>query len=211
MTIGRPVPASFAVSPVVAILRGGDPAALLPTCEALLDAGVVHLELTTNTEGWADAIRILRARGDAVVGAGTVLTTDDVARTADAGGTFVVSPVTDEAIAAAAAEAGLDWYPGAATPTEIVRAWDLGATAVKVFPARAAGGPGLLADVRAPLPHIPLMPTGGVGIADIAAYRDAGAIAVGLGSPLLGDALRGGSLTALADRARAALAEATRG
>jgi len=211
MTARRPVPASFATSPVVAIVRGGDPAALLPTCEALLDAGIVHLEITTNTEGWEDAVRTLSAREGAVIGAGTVLTADHVARTVAAGGTFVVAPNTSEEVAAAAAEARIDWYPGALTPTEIVHAWELGATAVKVFPARSAGGPGFLADVRAPLPHIPLMPTGGVALGDIAAYRAAGAIAVGLGSPLLGDALRGGSIDELAERARTALAEATRG
>lgn len=211
MTARRPVPASFAASPVVAIVRGGDPAFLLPTCEALLDAGIVHLEITTNTEGWEEAVRVLSAREGAVIGAGTVLTADHVARTAAAGGTFVVAPNTDETVGAAAAEAGLDWYPGALSPTEIARAWDAGATAVKVFPARSAGGPAYLADVRAPLPHIPLMPTGGVALADIPAYRAAGAIAVGLGSPLLGDALRGGALSDLTERARIALAEATRG
>lgn len=211
MSARLPLPGTFATSPVVAIVRGGDPAFLLPTCETLLDAGIVHLEITTNTDGWEDAIRVLAAREGAVIGAGTVLDADHVTRTAAAGGTFVVAPNTSEAVAAAAADAGLAWYPGAYTPTEILHAWDLGATAVKVFPARSAGGPGYLADVRAPLPHVLVMPTGGVALTDIAAYRSAGAVAVGLGSPLLGDALRGGSLAELADRARTALAEATHG
>lgn len=211
MTVRQPLPSSLAGSPVVAIVRGGDPAFLLPTCEALLDAGIVHLEITTNTEGWEDAIRTLSVREGAVIGSGTVLNAEHVARTVAAGGTFVVAPNVSAEVGAAAAGAGIGWYPGALSPTEIVHAWDLGATAVKVFPAKSAGGPGYLADVRAPLSHISIMPTGGVALTDIAAYRAAGAVAVGLGSPLLGDALRGGSLDDLAARARTALAEATRG
>lgn len=211
MTDRLPLPASLATSPVVAIVRGGDPRHLMPACEALLDAGVVHLEVTTNTEGWEAAIAALSGRAGAVVGAGTVLTPDHVRRTAGAGGSFVVAPNLAPAVGEAAADAGLGWYPGALSPTEIALAWDLGATAVKVFPARSAGGPAYLADVRAPLDGIPLLPTGGVALDDIPAYRAAGAVAVGLGSPLLGDALRGGPLDALAARARLALEAALHG
>jgi 2-dehydro-3-deoxyphosphogluconate aldolase / (4S)-4-hydroxy-2-oxoglutarate aldolase len=100
--------------------------------------------------------------------------------------------------------------PGALTPTEIAAAWGAGATAVKVFPVSAVGGPAYLKAVRAPLPEVPLVPTGGVGIDDIAAYLAAGAAAVGIGSPLLGDAGDpGGDLVALGERARRAVAAAT--
>ncbi len=103
-----------------------------------------------------------------------------------------------------AAEHGVACYPGGWTPTELLEAWRLGAPAVKLFPA-ASGGPRHLKDVRAPLPHIPLVPTGGVALDQIADYVAAGAVAVGLGGPLVGDALDGGSLSALAQRARVAL------
>jgi 2-dehydro-3-deoxyphosphogluconate aldolase/(4S)-4-hydroxy-2-oxoglutarate aldolase len=95
------------------------------------------------------------------------------------------------------------------TPTEVAAAWAAGATAVKVFPVSAVGGPAYLKAVRAPLPEVPLVPTGGVGIDDIGAYLAAGAVAVGIGSPLVGDAGDpGGDLAALAERARRAVAGA---
>jgi 2-dehydro-3-deoxyphosphogluconate aldolase/(4S)-4-hydroxy-2-oxoglutarate aldolase len=100
--------------------------------------------------------------------------------------------------------------PGALTPTEVAAAWAAGATAVKVFPVSAVGGPAYVKAIRAALPEVPLMPTGGVGIDDIGAYLAAGAAAVGVGSPLLGDAGDpGGDLAALAARARRAVAAAT--
>lgn len=202
---------TLAVSPVVAVIRGGDPRHLMSACETLLDAGVVHLEITTNTEGWEEAIREFGTHPNAVVGSGTVLTPEHATRTAAAGGKFAVAPNTSEAVGRAAADAGLLWIPGALSPTEVVTAWNLGADAVKIFPARSAGGPSYVSDLRAPLGDIALLPSGGIALSDIAAYRAAGAIAVSLGSPLLGDALTGGSLDALADRACTALEESIRG
>jgi 2-dehydro-3-deoxyphosphogluconate aldolase/(4S)-4-hydroxy-2-oxoglutarate aldolase len=99
-------------------------------------------------------------------------------------------------------------YPGAFTPTEIVAAWKAGASAVKLFPAGRLG-PAYLKDVRAPLPDIPVVPTGGVDIASVGGWLAAGAVAVGMGGPLVGDALApDGDLSALAERAAAALAAA---
>jgi len=109
-----------------------------------------------------------------------------------------------EEVARATGARGAPCYPGAFTPTEVVAAWRLGAPAVKLFPA-ATGGPRHLRDLRGPLPDIPLVPTGGVALEQIADYVAAGAVAVGLGGPLIGDALRGGSTAALRERARAAL------
>ena len=97
---------------------------------------------------------------------------------------------------------GVPVIPGALTPTEILQAWRAGASAVKVFPAAQAGGPAYLKAVRAPLPDIPLLPTGGIAVSEAAAYLRAGAIAVGVGNPLLGDAGEdGGDLAALRERA----------
>ena len=99
--------------------------------------------------------------------------------------------------------------PGALTASEVLQAWRTGAAAVKVFPA-SLGGPGYIAALRAPLPHIPLVPTGGVTIETAAGYLEAGAVAVGMGAPLIGDAAAGGSLDGLRERA-AALVAAVRG
>ncbi|MFD0474593.1 hypothetical protein ACFQ0B_44935 [Nonomuraea thailandensis] len=96
---------------------------------------------------------------------------------------------------------GVPVLPGAFTPTEIVQAWSQGAAMVKVFPAGAAGGPGYVRDVRAPLPQIPLVPTGGIRIEDVPGYLQVGARAVGMGSPLLGEACADGDTAALAARA----------
>lgn len=192
---------------VVAILRGGTGEHVAAVAEALIGAGVRCIEITANTAGAAEALADLhRTHGDAVsLGYGTVRSVSDVQLAASLGARFVVAPNTSPEVGAAAAAHRLGWYPGAFTPTEIERAWSLGASAVKVFPASLAGGPEYLRAVRAPLDDIPLLPTGGVEIETIGAYLDAGAVAVGLGSPLIGDALRTGDVQPLGLRARAAL------
>ena len=126
-----------------------------------------------------------------------------------AGAAYLVAPDFRPEVVAWAVERGVPAVPGALTPTEIAAAWAAGATAVKVFPVSAAGGPAYLKAVRAPLPEVPLVPTGGVGLGDIGAYLAAVAAAVGIGAPLLGDAGDpGGDLGALAGRARRAVAAA---
>jgi 2-dehydro-3-deoxyphosphogluconate aldolase/(4S)-4-hydroxy-2-oxoglutarate aldolase len=139
------------------------------------------------------------------LGMGSVTSAEQVSEVLEAGGDFVVSPGVCAEAARAAVQAGVSCYPGGFTATEILTAWGLGAAAVKLFPA-ATGGPRHLRDLRGPLPDIPLIPTGGVAIEQIGGYLDAGAAAVGLGSPLIGDALDGGSLDRLRDRATDALA-----
>jgi 2-dehydro-3-deoxyphosphogluconate aldolase/(4S)-4-hydroxy-2-oxoglutarate aldolase len=140
-----------------------------------------------------------------VLGAGTVLTPEQADAAVDAGATYLVSPVVDLEVIEAARRRGVAALPGALTPTEILRAWRAGAAAVKLFPA-SLGGPGYLRAVKAPLPEVPLVPTGGVGLEEIGGYLRAGALAVGLGGPLVGDAGEGGSLEALRRRAATALA-----
>jgi 2-dehydro-3-deoxyphosphogluconate aldolase/(4S)-4-hydroxy-2-oxoglutarate aldolase len=135
---------------------------------------------------------------------GSVIDAEQAAACLDAGAGFLVSPGLCAEVALYAIEHGVACYPGGWTPTELLEAWRLGAPAVKLFPA-ASGGPRHLKDLRAPLPHIPLVPTGGVALDQIPEYIGAGAVAVGLGSPLVGDALDGGSLSALRERALAAL------
>jgi 2-dehydro-3-deoxyphosphogluconate aldolase / (4S)-4-hydroxy-2-oxoglutarate aldolase len=200
---------------VVAILRATRGDRLERVCDTLLAAGVRCLEITTNTPSGFDAVRrLLSGVGGAgngpEVGVGTVRTAEQVDRAAEAGASFVVAPGTNASVGRRAAELGLAWYPGALSPTEIEQAWQQGATAVKVFPAASAGGPGYLREVRAPLDDIPLVPTGGVRIDDIADYLAAGAVAVGLGGQLVGDSLVSddADLAALRRRAERALAQA---
>jgi 2-dehydro-3-deoxyphosphogluconate aldolase/(4S)-4-hydroxy-2-oxoglutarate aldolase len=194
---------------VVAILRAPDADRFAAVSRALYDAGWRAIEITLTTSGALDAIAEVRDAlpHDALVGAGTVMSPAEVQAVHAAGAQFAVSPVLDDGSVAAAGRLGLPFVPGALTPTEIVRAWQAGAPAVKVSPVVSVGGPGYLSQVGAFLPGIPLLPTGGVQPREVPAYLAAGALAVGLGGPLLGDALApGGDLAGLARRAAELLA-----
>ena len=199
-------------SGVVAILRAARHDHLEAAAEALAQAGITCLELTLTTPGALDSLRRLRATlSDGVaLGIGSVINAEQARASLQAGAGFLVSPGVCPDVAHVAAEAGIACYPGAWTPTEVLTAWGLGAAAVKLFPA-ASGGAAHLKSIRAPLPDIPLVPTGGVAIDQIADYIAAGAVAVGLGSPLTGDALDGGSPAGLARRAAAALSAVAEG
>ncbi|MER7889933.1 bifunctional 4-hydroxy-2-oxoglutarate aldolase/2-dehydro-3-deoxy-phosphogluconate aldolase [Micromonospora sp. NPDC094482] len=202
--------AELTATRILAVIRGTDADAAIAAGTALLDEGVRIVEVALTTPGAARAVEALRAAAPAgsLVGAGTVLTTADVADVAAAGAQFVVTPAVVESIAEAARR-GLPVAAGALTPTEAYTAMRLGASAIKLFPA-SVGGPAYLKAVRDPFPDIPFVAVGGVGLADVPGYLRAGAIAVGVGGPLVGDAASGGDLTALRARARtylAALAE----
>jgi 2-dehydro-3-deoxyphosphogluconate aldolase/(4S)-4-hydroxy-2-oxoglutarate aldolase len=201
-----------AAVPLVAILRAADAGRFLEVGRVLYEAGVRAVEVTLTSTGALEALGRLRAAlpEDALLGVGTVRSAADAERAVDAGATYVVAPDLRPEVVAWAVAHGVPVVPGALTPTEIAAAWAAGATAVKVFPVSAVGGPAYLEAVRAPLPEVPLVPTGGVGLGDIGAYLAAGAAAVGVGSPLLGDAGDpSGDLDALAGRARRAVAAAT--
>lgn len=193
-------------SGVVAILRADRADHLEAVAHELAAAGITCLELTMTTPGTLEALTRLRGGLDTAValGVGSVLDAGAADAALEAGAGFLVSPGVCEEVARAAAARGVPCYPGAFTPTEVLAAWGVGAAAVKLFPA-ATGGPRHLRDIRGPLPDIPLVPTGGVSLEQITDYIAAGAAAVGLGGPLIGDALGGGSTAALRERARAAL------
>jgi 2-dehydro-3-deoxyphosphogluconate aldolase/(4S)-4-hydroxy-2-oxoglutarate aldolase len=197
---------------VVAILRGRRVEHLDAVLDALVEAGVRSLEVTLNTPGAVDAIRRAGTRfgPEVTVGAGTVRTVAELDGAVAAGARFLVSPHTDPALAARAREAGAAYLPGALTPTEIVAAWAAGAAAVKLFPARLAG-PRYLRDIREPLGDIPIVPTGGVSVDNMVEWFAAGAVAVGVGGTLIGDALDGGDLSALSARASALVAAVPHG
>jgi len=205
-----PLPGTFldelARERLLAIVRGPDPAAAIQCALVLLESGIRVLEVSLVT---TDALRVIaevarRAPDGCVVGAGTVLTREDVAHAQDAGARFMVTPALTESVAESVAR-GIPVLAGALTPTEVVTALSLGATAVKVFPA-SIGGPAYLQALRDPLPGAPFVPVGGVDAALAAEYLAAGAVAVGVGSPLVGDAARGGDLDALRGRAATFLA-----
>lgn len=141
-------------------------------------------EITMDSPTALEDISWLRGKKIAV-GAGTVLTRGQATSAVDAGAQFLVSPYLDEELVTWSMDTGVAMVPGALTPSEIVRAWDCGAAAVKVFPASVAG-PQLLRELRGPLGHIPLMPTGGISAENARAFLDAGAIAVGVGGWLTG-------------------------
>ena len=199
----------LAAVPVVAILRAADAGRFLQVGRVLYEAGVRAVEVTLTSAGALEAFGRLREElpGDALLGVGTVRSVADAEAAVGAGAAYLVAPDFRPEVVAWAVERGVPAVPGALTPTEIAAAWAAGATAVKLFPVSAAGGPAYLKAVRAPLPEVPLVPTGGVGLGEIGAYLGAGAAAVGIGAPLLGDAGDpGGDLDALAGRARRAVA-----
>ena len=125
---------------------------------------------------------------------------DDVKRVRDAGGSFAVTPAVAPSVVESA-RLGFPVVAGARTPTECVNAMEQGAVAIKLLPA-SLGGPPYLKALRDPLPGTPFFAVGGVGVKQMVDYFEVGAISVGLGGPLLGDAAAGGSLTQLRDRAR---------
>jgi 2-dehydro-3-deoxyphosphogluconate aldolase/(4S)-4-hydroxy-2-oxoglutarate aldolase len=186
----------------VAVMRAPHATAYAPVVEALVRGGVFSIELTLSTPGvFAELPRLQRRFGDtAEFGVGTVTTVDEAVRAIEAGATYLVTPVTDTAIIAVAVQRGVAIYPGGLTPTELFKGWAAGATAVKVFPASVVG-PGYVSMLRGPFPGIQVIPSGGVDIDEAAAWMKAGALAVSLGGPLLGDAFKGGDLRRLTERA----------
>lgn len=186
---------------LLAVVRGREPDAAARTALALADSGVPMVEISLSTPDAFAVIEHVREElgSEALVGAGTVLTADDARRVADAGASYVVTPASAEG-ERTAHQIGLPVLAGALTPTEIVAAHQAGAAAVKVFPA-STHGPGYVRALRDPLPQIPLVPVGGVDSEAACAYLAAGALAVGVGSPLVGDAASGGSLDDLRKRA----------
>jgi 2-dehydro-3-deoxyphosphogluconate aldolase/(4S)-4-hydroxy-2-oxoglutarate aldolase len=193
---------------VVAILRAGDTTHVNGVVDTLVSAGITCLELTLTTRGVLDHLAALTREyaAAAAIGAGTVRTPEDASEAVAAGAAFLVSPTLSPAVADFCARTRIPFYPGAFSPTEIASAWEDGASCVKVFPA-SVGGVSYIRQLRGPLPEIALMPTGGVTIAEAPRYLQAGAAHVAMGGPLIQDALEGGDLSALSNRAKLLLTE----
>jgi 2-dehydro-3-deoxyphosphogluconate aldolase/(4S)-4-hydroxy-2-oxoglutarate aldolase len=189
---------------VVGVIRLHDSTKVRSIVQALASGGVRALEVTMTVPRAIELIAELAPTlpEGFLLGAGTVLDRETARRAIDAGARFVVSPVLRLEVIAACHEAGVPVMPGCFSPTEILTAWDAGADIVKVFPATALG-PGFLRDLRAPLPHVKLMPTGGVSIDNVGEWLAAGAAAVGVGSALLdAQAIAAGHFDVITGRAQ---------
>ncbi|WP_019637976.1 bifunctional 4-hydroxy-2-oxoglutarate aldolase/2-dehydro-3-deoxy-phosphogluconate aldolase [Paenibacillus fonticola] len=175
---------------IIAILRNVPENQADALVEALARAGVVFVEATLNSAGALAMIsRWRECYGDRMrIGAGTVIDLNRAREAVAAGAQYLISPNLDEAVIDYAREQAVDVYPGAMTPSEIVRAWNAGATAVKVFP-MASLGLAYLQEIRAPLDHIPMISTGGVRLDNIQQFLAAGVTAVGLGGSIANLAL----------------------
>ncbi len=190
---------------VVAVIRAHSKDQLIGIAESLLAGGVPAIEVTMSTPNAIAGIEMLANRfGDtAVLGVGTVMNAATAEDAIAAGAQFVVSPMFDEKVVAAAQKHGKIVIPGAFTPTEILRAWLAGADVVKVFPSTGLG-PQYFKDLLAPLPQLRLTPTGGVDVKNAGDWIRAGAVFVGAGSSLISkDALAGNDWTSVTANAKA--------
>ena len=177
---------------IIAIVRGVSRDALIPLAEALYEGGIRLLEITFCADGkvsdtdTADNIAILAKRfeGRMAIGAGTVLTESQVELVAKAGGRFIISPDTNQAVINKTKELGLVSIPGALTPSEITAAARAGADFVKLFPVTSLG-PEYIKAVSAPLSHIKLLAVGGVDLGNIKEFLKAGVCGFGLGSNII--------------------------
>ena len=168
--------------------------------QALVDGGLPVAEVTFRTAAAADAIRAIAARGDVLVGAGTVLTPAQVDAAVAAGASYVVSPGTSRAVVERCQEHGILALPGAVTATEVQAALELGLTTVKFFPAGTSGGARAVAALAAPFGDVGFVPTGGIGPANLAEYLALPSVrAVGGSWMVPRDLIRAGDLDAVRD------------
>lgn len=172
-------------APIVAIVRGQTLDTVIDIAQAFEDSGLTTIEITMNTPKACEIISHLRENFKNLnIGAGTVCTTEDLENALSAGAQFIVTPILNEEVIKKSVSLGIPIFPGAYSPTEIYRAWSLGASMVKIFPASQLG-PKFIKDLKGPLNSIKLLPTGGVSIDNIKSFFDVGASGVGMGSSLL--------------------------
>ena len=169
----------------IAVIRSSEKELAWEMASSVAAGGIQFIEITWNTHKAAELIAELRSEFPSFsIGTGTLLNLEQLQQAIDCGAQFLFTPHTDVAMIKTAVEAGVPIVPGAFSPTEIVTAWQAGATCVKVFPISALGGATYLKSLQGPLGHIPLIPTGGVTLENAKVFIDAGAIAVGLAGDL---------------------------
>lgn len=193
-------------SKIVGVIRGVDAETVVDIATALRAGGVTAIEVTADTPGamgMIDAVAAELEGEDVIVGAGTVLDPETARAALLAGAEFIVAPTVNKAVIEVCNRYGAVVAPGAATPTEVVTAYEAGADVVKVFPASSLG-PEYISSLKGPLGHIPLMPTGGINLDNAATFIDAGGLAVGVGSALVDkQAIANGDFERLTERAEA--------
>jgi 2-dehydro-3-deoxyphosphogluconate aldolase / (4S)-4-hydroxy-2-oxoglutarate aldolase len=191
---------------IIPVVRATSAAEAIAMGDAIVAGGIAALEITMTVPGAVEVMKeaVKRYGERLLIGAGTVLDAEQARSCISAGARFLVSPIVDEATIAECRAADVVVLPGALTPTEVVRAWRAGADLVKVFPCSAVGGASYIKSLRAPLPQIPLVPTGGVTLENVAGFFAAGATAVGVGADLCNvSAVRSGHAHQITDTARA--------
>jgi 2-dehydro-3-deoxyphosphogluconate aldolase/(4S)-4-hydroxy-2-oxoglutarate aldolase len=189
---------------VVAVIRLQDGSRLRAVVDALAAGGITALEVTMTVPRAIELIGEIAPTLPAgfVIGAGTVVDPETARAAVHAGARFIVGPVFRPAVIEASHTAGAAAMPGCFSPTEILAAWDAGADVVKVFPATAVG-PAYFKDLRGPLPHVKLMPTGGVSLENAGDWIRAGAVAIGVGAALVDPKLvAAGNYAAITERAK---------
>ena len=191
---------------VIPVVRAASADEAVQVVDAIRAGGVSLLEITMTVPGAVQVIEKLAQRfgEDAIVGAGTVLDPEIARACINVGAKFIVSPALNLETIACCREQEVPVMPGALTPTEIVTAWNAGADLVKVFPCGAMGGASYIKSLKAPLPQIELVPTGGVTLATAADFIHAGAAAIGVGADLVDvKAIRSGQAHKVTEAARA--------
>lgn len=188
---------------VIPVIRASSQEEALAVVAAIAAGGVTTIEMTMTVPDAIGAIEKLSKREDLLIGAGSVLDPETARECISAGAQFIVSPATNFDTILYCNDAEIVVMPGALTPTEIVNAWDAGADFVKVFPADSMGGAKYLKSLKAPLPQIKLIPTGGVNQETAADFINAGAEAIGVGADLVDlQAIRDGRADAITESAR---------
>lgn len=190
---------------VIPVVRATTADEAMRAIDAIREGGISILEITMTVPGAVDLIEQVSTRygSDVLVGAGTVLDPETATACISAGAQFIVSPALNPDTIACCRRHDVAVMPGALTPTEVVQAWTAGADFVKVFPAGAVGGPSYLKSLKAPLPQIELIPTGGVSLKTAADFIKAGAAALGVGADLVDiKAIREGQSALITERAK---------
>lgn len=178
---------------IIPVIRASSATCALRAAEALCAGGIPIVEITMTVPGAIDVIAQLAKSGEAMlVGAGTVLNAATAERCMDAGAQFIVSPGLDIATVKASKARGVLMIAGALTPNEVIAAWNAGSDLVKIFPCDAVGGARYIKLLKGPLPDVPMIPTGGVNLANVADLIRAGAEAVGVGGELVSKAALSG-------------------
>jgi 2-dehydro-3-deoxyphosphogluconate aldolase/(4S)-4-hydroxy-2-oxoglutarate aldolase len=191
---------------IIPVVRAASEPEAIAVGDAIAAGGIEALEITMTVPGAVQVVKeVVQRYGDRLlIGAGTVIDAEQARRCIGAGARFIVSPIIDEETIAECRHAGVAVLPGALTPTEVVRAWRAGGDLIKVFPCGSSGGASYIKALKAPLPQVPLVPTGGVTLETVGSFFVAGASAVGVGSDLCDvEAIRRGQPEKVTATARA--------